>query len=465
MKSRSIKKQILIGVNLIIFGVLVLASIVNYFRALHEIDEMFDAQLAQTSRLLAKLVESDPDILKRQSPVVIAIPEITLSLVEVPSAMERLKDGHKYEGQIGFQVWTDSGELLLKSENTGNTPLAPLEQGYFELKDANHHWISFSLHDAHSGIWLQTGQRVELRNELSLYLASSQIGQVVIAILFLSGLIYFLVNRSFAPIEQFCDQLKQSKPAELTPIYSELPTEIKPIQTAINHLLSNISEHIVQEKRFTADASHELRTPLAVLQLHAHNISLADNIDEREKSIRAVISSAQRMTHLINQLMALAKVDQKSQLQLEDLSVISLTEYSLSLLSREQSERVDWQIDIANNAVWIGDKSLMQVVFRNLLDNATKYAKSNSIVKIKSFMHNGLCKVCIENEVSLEINTDTSRMTDRFYRNSAHQNTEGAGLGLSIVKQILILHKATIEINNIKPGLICVCIQEDTRHF
>lgn len=465
MKNKSIKNQIIIGVNLIIFGVLVLASIVNYFRALHEIDEMFDAQLAQTSRLLAKIVESDPEIMERKSPVVIAIPDISRSLVEVPSAMERLKDGHKYESQIGFQVWTDSGRLLLKSENTGHSPLAPLEQGYFELKDADHHWISFSLYDAHSGIWLQTGQRIELRNELSLYLASSQIGQVIIAMLFLSGLIYYLVNRSFAPIEKFCDQLKQSKPAELSPIYSELPNEIKPIQTAINDLLGNIAEHLEQEKRFTADASHELRTPLAVLQLHAHNIELATNNNERDKSISAVITSAQRMTHLINQLMALAKVDQKRELQLEHLSVLNLTEYSLSLLSREQSERVDWKIDVENDAVWFGDKSLMQVVFRNLIDNATKYATAGSTVKISAYMLNACCNFCVENEIPLEINADASRMTDRFFRSAAHQQIEGAGLGLSIVNQILILHKATMDIDNIHPGRICICIREEVGHL
>lgn len=241
MLSKSIKNQIIIGVNLIILAVLVAASFVNYFRSLHEIDEVFDAQLAQTSRLLAKIVEADPLIKQRINPKEIAIPDISSTLMEVPSAMERLKDGHKYESQIGFQVWSAQGQLLLKSENTGNSSLAPFEQGYFELKDAEKHWISFSLYDAKAQLWLQTGQRVEVRNELSLYLVTGQIGQILVTMLLLSGLIYYIVHRAFVPVESFCSQLNNTKPSDLAPIHSELPLEMQPIQMALNHLLSNIN--------------------------------------------------------------------------------------------------------------------------------------------------------------------------------------------------------------------------------
>lgn len=458
MLSKSIKNQIIIGVNLIILAVVVAASFVNYFRSLHEIDEVFDAQLAQTSRLLAKIVEADPLIKQRINPKEIAIPDISSTLMEVPSAMERLKDGHKYESQIGFQVWSDQGQLLLKSENTGNSSLAPFEQGYFELKDAEKHWISFSLYDAKAQLWLQTGQRVEVRDELSLYLVTGQIGQILVTMLLLSGLIYYVVHRAFVPVESFCLQLNNTKPSDLAPIHSELPLEMQPIQMALNHLLSNIGEHIDQEKRFIADASHELRTPLAVLQLHAHNIELADNSIERKKSISAIISSSQRMTHLIHQLMALAKVDRQRQLHLEKVSINGLIDYSLSLLSGSQAERVAWDIDIPADASCQGDKSLLQVVFRNLIDNATKYAVAQSTIKIHATVSNQMCTVCFVNSISSDQKTESERLTDRFYRSPVHQQIDGAGLGLSIVKQILSLHRAEMDIAFEHPDLIRISI-------
>ncbi|MBU2224666.1 MAG: sensor histidine kinase N-terminal domain-containing protein [Gammaproteobacteria bacterium] len=453
MLNNSIKQQIIISVNLVIFIVLALASVMNYYRSLHEIDEVFDAQLAQTTRLLAKIVETDPSIALRESPLEVAIPDLSPSFFEVPSAMERLKEGHKYESQIGFQVRTASGKLLLKSENTSGESLAPLQAGYFELTDPLHHWISFSLYDPASQLWLQAGQRIEVRNELSLYLVTGQIGQMMMIMLLLSAIIYLLVHRAFRPLEHFCEQLHQTSPELLRPIAVAMPVEIQPVQHAINKLLGDINRYIEQEKRFIADASHELRTPLTVLRLHAQNIDLLADKMERRNAVDAVISSAIRMSHLVNQLMALARIDRQLSVTTSIVNIAEVIEYSFSLIPASQLERVHFIVDVPETLCLSGDRTLLQIVFRNLLDNATKYAPLESTVHVTAHKNAEHTVVSFENDVVQPLNSQWHRLSDRFYRSPEHQQIEGAGLGLSIVKQISLLHHATLRIAATTNGL------------
>lgn len=443
----SIKTRIVLGVNLVILLILVIASVVDYYRSLHEIDEVFDAQLAQTSRLLARLVQNDPGLPDRLSPLIVAVPVLEQQLMEVPSALERLREGHKYESQIGFQVRSRDGRLLLSSANTSHTLLAPLQTGYFERTDPDQQWISFSLFDETSQLWLQAGQHIAVRDELSWYLVSGQIGQVLVTMLLLSVLIYLLIQHMFAPVDALRQQLQQSSPTALQPLDIRLPAEIAPVQSAINTLLANISQHLTQEKRFIADASHELRTPLAILRLHAQNISLADTETDRQKSVDAIISSSMRMSHLVSQLMALARVDRQHLHQVSPVDLAQLTEETLAQLPPAQLDKVDWQLDIEPALCVSADHGLLRVVWRNLLDNASKYAPADSCVRIRAWRSQQQIRCVFENYSPVVLQQDKQRLTDRFYRSPGHQQIEGAGLGLSIVKQIISLHQASLQIS------------------
>ena len=456
--TNSIKTRIILGVNVVIFLVLIAASVVDYYRSLHEIDEVFDAQLAQTTRLLAKLVENEPNLASRSEPMLIAVPKLEERMMEVPSAQERLREGHKYESQIGFQVRSRDGKLLLSSSNTSHTMLAPLESGYFELTDPGHQWISFSLFDPVSQLWLQAGQHIDVRNELSLYLVTGQVGQVFVTMLLLSLFIYLLVQKMFTPVDALRQQLQQSSATALEPLNIALPTEIAPVQTAINELLDNISNHLIQEKRFIADASHELRTPLAILRVHAQNISLSENESDRQKAVDAIISSSMRMSHLVNQLMALARADRLSTTHMTNVSVSYLMDQTLPLLPPPQLEKIQWHIVVPANMTIRGDSSLLQVVFRNLLDNASKYSPSDSIVTVTADSDEESINLHFCNEIPIDSTIDAQRLADRFYRSPQHQQIEGAGLGLSIVRQIMHVHQGELSIKVKGSRHVCVML-------
>lgn len=182
--------------------------------------------------------------------------------------------------------------------------------------------------------------------------------------------------------------------------------------------------------------------------MHAQNISLAGTDAERQKALDAIISSSMRMSHLVNQLMALARVDRQHLHHVSVIDVLQLTEDTLAQLPAAQLDKVDWQLDIADGLTIRGDQSLFRVVWRNLLDNASKYAPADSCVRVRAALVLDQIECVFENHSDIRLPAaDNNRLTDRFYRSPGHQQIDGAGLGLSIVKQIVSLHQGNLEIN------------------
>jgi two-component system sensor histidine kinase QseC len=222
-----------------------------------------------------------------------------------------------------------------------------------------------------------------------------------------------------------------------------MPTELTQVVAAMNQLLQAIEQHMQREKRFIADASHELRTPLSIIYLHAQNLAQSTLTDEQRHAVNAVKLGSERMTHLTNQLLALARLEQPK-LDIQSLSLADLLDSSLHLLSADLLARVVWQIDTKFQQPKVAyqiraDRSLMQVAMRNILENAAKYAPFDSDVVIAvELLSMTQLQLTISNhcEVTIQLN----RLGERFYRTSEHQSIAGSGLGLSIVCRIMALH-------------------------
>ena len=237
--------------------------------------------------------------------------------------------------------------------------------------------------------------------------------------------------------------MRDKKPEKLTEVHTNLPSELKPIQVAINGLLKRITLYLDKEKRFIIDASHELRTPLSILQLHAQNLNSDLTEQEKQQAISAIDTGSKRMVHLVNQLLAMARIEQSSLLAPQRLNVNDLLEQSMSQLSIHQLEKVSWSTKIDRNCEVYGDPSLLQIVMRNLLDNAAKYSEQEQVVEIEvtnAPENNVLITIKNNNNII----TESDRLGERFYRHSQHQHIAGAGLGLSIVMMIIDLHQGQI---------------------
>ena len=451
MRINSIKFYLLLGINLLMLGTLSLNAYIAYHDALHELDEIYDAELARSAKLISLLLSSGELPGAKDQPVVVAVPHITDMDESLTAQQERLLDGHKYEGKIAFQA-QQGDRLIMLSENALQFPTPKRQSGYHEITEHGSLWVTFSYYLPEHDLWIFTAQREDIREELGAHIAQAQVRPILFMMLPLSLLIYLVIKLVLRPLNLLQQQVADKTPEQLHEIRLQLPAELQPVQTAINSLLQRIRSYLQQEKRFVADASHELRTPLSILQLHAQNLSSATEQAEIDEAIDAITQGSKRMSHLVDQLLAIARLDHLQQISCSSELLTPLLHQSLSQLPLKLLDKVQWQLKLDDNCRLFGDSALLQSVLRNVLDNAAKYSPKDGIVSVITRCDKHSSHISISN--SGMVDTEINRLGDRFYRHQQHQNTDGAGLGLSIVKHIVELHHGRISFTaNAQHGL------------
>ncbi|HBN88143.1 MAG: two-component system sensor histidine kinase QseC [Rheinheimera aquimaris] len=454
MQINSIKVWLLIVINLIVICSLSFTALVSYKDAMHELDEIYDAQLARNARLVATMLTAMP-VQPDANPLVVSVPEFTDTGENLTSAQERRQGGHKYEQKIAFQVWQDN-RLVMASENAGQFPEPMTEQGYHELLEQGVHWISFSLPQG-NGLWVFTAQREDVRQEMSEHIALAQIRPILVMMLPLSILIYLVVKLILRPLNRLQHSVAARQAEQLTEISLKQPAELQPIQQAINQLIQRVRHYIQQERRFVADAAHELRTPLSILQLHAQNLQKATSTEEQHEAISAIIDGSKRMTHLVNQLLTLSRLERIQDIHCSRAALVSVVEDALSQLPLPLLDKVSWQLDIASNIVISGDHILLQSALRNIFDNASKYAQNNSLIRVVATVTEASnLTLTVQNQST--VLPEPQRMGNRFFRHQGHQHIDGSGLGLSITQRIIELHGGSIQFEVQQPDRVIVTL-------
>lgn len=454
MQINSIKVWLLIVINLIVICSLSFTALVSYKDAMHELDEIYDAQLARNARLVATMLTAMP-VQPDANPLVVSVPEFTDTGENLTSAQERRQGGHKYEQKIAFQVWQDN-RLVMASENAGQFPEPMTEQGYHELLEQGVHWISFSLPQG-NGLWVFTAQREDVRQEMSEHIALAQIRPILVMMLPLSILIYLVVKLILRPLSLLQHSVAARQAEQLTEISLKQPVELQPIQQAINQLIQRVRHYIQQERRFVADAAHELRTPLSILQLHAQNMQQASSAEEQHEAITAIIDGSKRMTHLVNQLLTLSRLERIQDIHCSSTPLVTLAEDALSQLSLVLLDKANWELNIDCAIIIQGDKVLLQSALRNVFDNASKYAKDDTNIIISATITD-VSELTLTVQNQTDILPDPQRMGNRFFRHQSHQHIDGSGLGLSITQRIIELHGGTVQFDTRQPDIVTVAL-------
>ena len=440
MKIKSIRQMILLGVISVVVVLLMATGFITYSTAHHEMDEIFDAQLAQYARMIDQFISQSPLPASDRLPVIVGVPDIVEDDIERTSAQERRPEGHKYEEKLVFQVWSSKGDLILRSKNSESAALIAFRAGYHDIVYNGRRWILYCVHNKTSGNWIITGQRDDVRDELSLYLAYDQLVPLAISLLPVILLIWLAVSWGLKPMRELSQAVATTNPSQLTPLNLPLPIELRPFQTAINQLLDDLGRYLEKEKRFIANASHELRTPLSILLVHADNIKSAENKDEITVAADAILTSTKRLSHLVGQLMEMERLDEKGSLQMASVNLQLLLNDALVLLDEKTLSNVVWSMDVSADIVVSANFNLLLAAFRNVLDNAAKYAVPQTCVNISAKIVEASLLIKIENQIQPDVSFSPERFGERFYRHARNQQIQGAGLGISIVKKIVSMH-------------------------
>lgn len=250
----------------------------------------------------------------------------------------------------------------------------------------------------------------------------------------------YLAGKSIEPLEKISLKTNQITQQNLNERVPETGTndEIGQLTRAINSLLGRLEQALQREKQFTSDASHELRTPLAVLRGTLEVlIRKPRSAEEYETKVKTALVSIDRMSAMLDQLLALARVENGKNLVKEELELITFLEELADKIAEEQAHPIQFQ-SLVGVPIYVAthEKSL-EMILQNLLENAVKYSQAGGEV---------ILRVGKEKEAFIEVvDTGTGiaseyleQIFDPFFRiqEVQDQGIPGTGLGLAIVKKL-----------------------------
>ncbi|MGO9424896.1 MAG: ATP-binding protein [Steroidobacteraceae bacterium] len=208
------------------------------------------------------------------------------------------------------------------------------------------------------------------------------------------------------------------------------------------------------QRNFVAMASHEFRTPLAIIDGNTQRlISMRDRmtLDELAERTRKIRSMVRRMTQLIDNLIGSARlVDARMDLYYHPTPV-ELTSLVRETCQLQRELTPDAQIREQIQApplVARGDANLLSQLFSNLLSNAVKYSPDGGLIQITAAQDGTQIAVVIEDQGIGIPEADRERVFERYYRGSNTSGICGTGVGLSLVRMIVDLHKGTVSVES-----------------
>ena len=418
-------RRFLITLLLAIIVLTVFLSVLQGYRASYnEIQQQMDAKLLDLAKLLSEQ--------------------------EIDNNKHIIHTGEKY----AFQIIPSNG----KKEVEAFRSMVSLLKGFGKLNFDNHRWRSYVYLNKEKNVWVIVAEREDIRFDLAEKTVLKSLGPIIIALPLTAILIWFIVGYALKPLDQLSRALKNKQEKDLSPLFIKHSfIEVDHVIKATNRLLRRLALSFKREKHFASDAAHELKTPLSVLKIDLFN--LEKELGAKNKNVQALNQGVQRMERLVQQILSLYRTTPDK--FMATFSVFDLNEVAKQVLINlyEYIDKKRQLIELqGDTALMLGDKSAIEVLLVNLIENANKYTPELGRILVTIMVFDSKIQLDVEDS-GIGINEkEYQRVFERFYREGGDQHSskeQGCGLGLSIVKHIVELHNAEISLSRsrFKTGL------------
>ncbi|HUD26790.1 MAG TPA: ATP-binding protein [Burkholderiaceae bacterium] len=365
---------------------------------------------------------------------------------------------HRYR----YQVWSAASppQLLLTNGNPKTGPIAPFDQVGFVTRKfegaAARTIVAWS--DDRAKI-LQIAEPLELREPFAHAAFGSLFVLFLVSLAALLLVEAWMIGRATGALQESARQLTQRSPSDLRPIeVSSPPREVQPLVREINALFRRFASALETERRFTSSAAHELRTPLAAVKVHAQVAQLTRTAPERKQALEQLILAIDRASHMVDQLLTLSRLDGMlalrtgaSPLRLDVIAGHVIDEVR-PLLGR-RGQRIEADLSPCEiNGMEFGVASLL----RNLIDNAMRYGPAGGQIRVTVAPRDGHRLAIVEDAGPGIPAEERERVFERFYR--LFSDSDGCGIGLSIVRTVAEVHQAQIELDKSELGGLRVSV-------
>jgi len=262
---------------------------------------------------------------------------------------------------------------------------------------------------------------------------------------------YFLARRALAPIDEITNTARRISTVDLSARLNLPDTgdEVSRLASTFDEMLARIESGFAREHQFTADASHELRTPLTAMQIILSLVREGEHPAlEYRQALEDIAEEANRLQELVENLLQLAHGEGGLELHREEIDLaLLLVDVGESLRPIAENKHLTLTCNVPPSLVISGDTDQLIRLIVNLLDNAIKYTDRGSITLSAQEM-DGYAIIEVA-DTGIGIPPDhLPHIFERFYRVESARSSGGAGLGLSIARQIVQAHGGRIEVQS-----------------
>ncbi|MCU0461728.1 MAG: ATP-binding protein [Bacteroidales bacterium] len=433
-----IKAKLSFQFTLIVAGILLFFSVLVYYFSYSSQHAKFRQNLLDsaknTATLLINVAEVDSSLLKKIQQSTISWEDEELAITD--SALNLL-----YSNNIQYL----SDTRILARNIIGNL-------NYFSIADKEGVFYKHFYNDRIFNVFIMASDisRSENLSELRKILFWSILFSVWLSVL----LSYLFSRKAIKPISQIIKNVKEINSLKLNKRLNEgnKKDEIAQLAITFNEMLTNLEIAFKNQEDFVSNASHELRTPLTVM------ISESDYFLSRERNrndyinhISGLVNDLKKLNALINSLLELAQINKDidfvfSDIRIDEVVFNAIHEVKTKYHGRRIVPKIHYP-DIGNELLINGNSGMLEIAFKNLLDNACKF--SNNDVSVEFILSEWFIDIIIADK-GIGIPTDEVKSIHKpFKRASNAKFIGGFGIGLSLVSKILELHKAVLSIDSI----------------
>ena len=487
----------LLSASMLIWGI---SAYINYRLARDQVADLFDAELAQSGKVLLaflegmpqdttlaerlRLMQSDMAHQNNDRKIAYQLQSENAGLLSRTRSSQKssffdfstenadpLWDifddmlqpnafDHRYEEKIAFQAWSKNNTLLLRSESAPTFNFSTSNRGFSQKMIDNHLWHVFSI--ASADYIIHVGQKEEIRAGLTDHISKHLVIQSVAGLPLLGLLIWVIVGYTLKPLNRLERALSKREASFLKPLSAKkLPAEVVPVVNEINNLFAQLEQALEHERRFTADASHELRTPLAGLLTQAQVALRTDDEAVRKQALLRISQAVHRMTYMVQQLLTFSRIESGKEYLLKETTNVNREVIQIIAELEPAAHKKHIQVEFEeNNSIPIfANTQLVTILVRNVIDNAIKYTPAGGNVLIKLTGEVDALIFSVEDSGPGIAPNQYQDSLKRFHRcvETAH-TAQGSGLGFSIVERITLMYGAKLELDVSQFGGLSVTV-------
>lgn len=404
----------------------------TYWRASHEINELYDTdmlRLAQQTLAISALIPPSATLLPTPA--------------KTPSSANT---GDAALGDLSVAIWRGASAPLVLDPEAMQFPREGDREGFFDSVVSGEAWRLVYLSDPANQTRIAVGQRIGERNDLVVAYIAGQIVPWLVGLPVLIALLIFAVRQAMRPVRDLSKQLERRRPDDATPLSSsQVPGELKVLTDAMNGLLARVGTLIEQERRLTADAAHELRTPLAAVRAQWDVVQRTQDPAAKRQAQESVSRGMERLDRLVSQLLIMARLDSANHADFGgsvDWRVVAEQAVGDCLWIADRRDidiAVEWPQTGVLPLPMAGDENALTIMLKNILDNAIRYGPRHSRVRLTF----SSTDITVDDEGPGIAPDILPRLGDRFLRAAGHEEA-GSGLGVSIARRIAQNHGMNI---------------------